>query len=289
MLQDAYLKSFLEIPVVLGIALCQAKLVKSYHFKEPLQQNSQNNELINSVRNTIFTLPENIEFLEFSVQDYYAYLYQLNEKYRFLALVLHDNNVVKSFRAKQLCTKLKEDTNLTVKIFNELSNHNFSSEHFIQEVPAFDNTQKSSQSHEHFSKEISDELGLDLILSSLNYLSYFVANYLGQKITSNFWNISRPENEWLVQFEIKYNCEIIFHGDHDQKINSLAILSVREWTRRFINQCCKLIHDLPTRLEKESINEDYRKIISIYTPEYLQEMINFSGSSNESLFGETLL
>jgi hypothetical protein len=289
MFQDSYLKSFLEIPVVLGVALCQSKLLKSYYFKESLQQSLRKNELTNSIRSTIFALPDDTNFFEFSVQNYHAYLYQLNKEYRFLALVLRDNNVVKSFRAKQLCIRFQEDIDLTIKIFNELSKNDLLSEHFIQEVPAVDNIQKPSQGYGQSNPEIFNELELDLILSALNYLSHFVSNYLGQKITSNFWNISRPENEWLFQFEINCNCEIKFRGDRDNKINSLAILSLREWTRRFMNQCCKLIHDLPKRLEKEIINEDYRKIIAIYTPEYLQEMRNFSDSISESLFGENLL
>ncbi len=289
MLQDAYIKSFLEIPVVLGITLCQAKFVTNSYFKEPLQKDLQKKELIHSIRSIIFGLPEDADFLEFSVQDYYAYLYRLDDKYKILTLVLHDNNVVKSFRAKQLCAKLQEDINLTIKIFDELSNQDSLPEQIIKEVHAGDSVQKFSQIYSHASKKIISEPDLDLILDALNYLSHFVCSFLGPKITSNFWNISRPKNEWLFQFEIKYSSEIIFCGDPDKKINPLAILSVREWTRNFMNQCCQLIRDLPERLEKESINEDYRRIISIYTSEYLQEMSNFSGSSNESLFGDNFL
>ncbi|WP_404786799.1 hypothetical protein [Altericista sp. CCNU0014] len=287
MLQDAYIKSFLEIPVVLGIALCQAKFVSYSYFKEQIQNHPQKSELIKNIRDNIFSSPEDVDFFEFNVKDYHAYVYQLDEKHRILIIVLHENNVVKSFRAKQLQVKLEKDVNLTIQIFKEFSNFDFIPDRFIQCTK--EKNQKLDSVKNHSEKKSEDEISIIQILDALNFLSHFVCGYLGPKITSNFWNISRPKNEWLKQFEIKFDSEIIFQGNSEEITKALHVLSIREWTRNFMKQCCKLIRDLPERLEKENINGDYRKIISIYTSEYLSEFSKFSVNSDESLFGDELL
>lgn len=288
MLQDAYINNFLEIPVVLGIMLCKEKFVTNAYFKELIQESSQKKELASSIRSIIFNLPENTDFQEFSVKDYYAYLYRLNKNHRILVLVLHENNVVKSFRAKQLCQKLQEDINLTVKIFNDLLSKNLLPKNPILADDLGDKKPSEIAISHNYSSKPNNEIELSLILASLNYLSKFSCNFLGSKIVSNFWNISRPDNKWLLQFEIKLYAEIIFSGDPQEKVGPIAVLNVREWTRQFMNQCCQLIRDLPERLEKENMNEDYRKIISIYTSEYLKDIQSLEGDSGESLFDDAL-
>lgn len=288
MLHDEYIKNFLEIPVVIGISLCQSKLIASSYFKKEFDERLNKKELTINIKNIISDLPKDLDFFEFSIKDFYGYIYRLDEIYRILIIVVHDNNVVKTFRAKQLCNKLQEDIHQTIKIFNDLSEQSIPNKQFIQENILFDDSRKNKLTYEYISKETYDEPDLDLILAALNYLSQFVCSFLGPKITSNFWNISRPEYEWLSKFEIKYSSSIVFIGDSSQKINPISILHIREWTRKFMNQCCQVIRDLPERLEKEKIDDSYRKIISIYTSEYLQDMNNFSGDSSESLFGDTL-
>lgn len=292
MLKDAYIKNFLEIPVVLGIALCQEKLVTYYYLKAQIQGHPQKSALINQIRDAVFSAPEDIDFFECSIQNYHAYLYQLNEKYRILTLVLHENNVVKSFRAKQLCTKLQENIDTTLQLFKELSNHHSISGQSIQSIRETDseeNIQEINSIHNDSEKIVDSSLDIGQILNALNLLSQFVCCYLGPKVTSNFWNISRPKDEWLNQFEIKFSSEIIFSGNLEESISPLKTLSIREWTRNFMKQCCQLIRDLPERLKKENINEEYRKIISVYTSEYIHEVSKLSVSSSESLFEDIFL
>ncbi|MCM1983815.1 hypothetical protein [Lyngbya confervoides] len=294
---DSYLRSYLEIPVVLGVALCQDKKPKYLFLDNQLNSCSEKIRLMGRLKEILLTTDKisvDGDPVEMPISNYYLYLYPLDEKHDFLTLVLHENNVIKSFRAKQLQRKLREDIALSLQYFQELSTkRSILGQHVgteTRERIASDksNGKSNGKSNERDSDFTQENLSIDEVLTALNDLSRFVARYLGTKITSNYWNLAKPEDKYLSSFTIRYSAEISYSGQPSDSINPLGILALRKWTQSFMKLCYGVVNDMPERFEKEGINEKYRKIISIYTSDYLHGEGAVTGQE-ESLFGDLLI
>ncbi len=282
MLLDSYIKSYLEISVVLGIGICHSKTIKSLYLNDFINDQPEKDELVVKLNHALFHSSAENDFYEAPLINYHFYLHTLGDQYQFITIVLHDNNVIKSFRAKQLQRKLQEDINLSLDIFKELS-----TKRTLIGKPI------SSLIKDHQSNQLSQEVSVHTVkiedaVAGLNALSKFARQYVGPKIISNYWNLSKPDKEWLGQFEIKRSGAIVFRGNRADIINPLQILLLREWTQNFMKQCHTIIRDLPERFEKAGLSEEHRKILSIYTSSYLHDQI-ISNQQNESLFGDFFL
>ena len=291
MLLRSYVDSYLEIPVVLGVALCQAKVLRYLYLKDLPHSLESPEELIEKTRYTLFRASTDVDFFEAPLLTYYLYLFKLDQKHQFMTIVLHDNNVIKSFRAKQLQQKLQENIRETLRIFKDLSTHEANTGKPLSnpttisqvEIPLKSGTANSSNS---LNVTTETATNVDQVLEALNALSQFACQYLGSKITSNYWHLSRPKNDWLQNFDIQYSAEIVFAGNRYDSINPLQILAIRAWTQNFMRKCHTIIRDLPERFEKTGIRDEHRKIIAIYTTNYLHDNSSAAESSNTSLFGD---
>ncbi len=292
MLLDSYLSSYLEIPVVLGIGFCQSKLLMYSYLKDQIHEQPETEDLITQIRRSLCHIPESDTFFETPVLNYHLYLYSLGDQYRFLTLVLHENNVIKSFRASQLQQKLQENIQTTKQLFKELSTQRSI---LGQPISTLQKEQKpetlgkfSSANNENPSL-LDQSIAINEVLAALNALSRFTCQYLGPKITSNYWNLARPKNQWLNNFEIKYSAAIAYRGDRSEAIHPLQILALREWTQNFMKQSNSIVRNLPELFEKEGISESHRKILSIYTSQYLHDHIIPDLDQDESLFGNMIV
>lgn len=279
MFLTSYIKSYIEIPLVLGLGLCQSKLLKYNYFKDQVTD-----DLIIQIKNNIFSLNLDNEFNEFEIKNHQIYLYKINSIYTFVTLVFHDNNVIKSFRAKQLQEKFKVDIDATLELFQDLS---IQPDLYIAlgQRPRLDQNQPEFNETFDYNPSNSElDINIEEALAALNTLSQFICRYLGPKITSNFLNLSQPKDEWIKNFEIKYSATVTFRGDKTEIVKPLKILLLRNWTQNFMRQCYQLVRDLPNKFEKEDLCEKHRKIISIYTSDYLNLENSSSHTENEGLF-----
>ena len=99
------------------------------------------------------------------------------------------------------------------------------------------------------------------LLKALNHLSRFNSNYIGTKLTANYWQLTRPNFDWLDNFQINRSAEIAFSGAIAEAVSASQHQWVKEWTAAFIKQCSRIIQDLPTMIEEKALDEPNKTLL----------------------------
>lgn len=94
----------------------------------------------------------------------------------------------------------------------------------------------------------------DLILA-LNQLSKFSSSFLGYTLTLKNWQSTRPNFDWLDNFEINRSTKITFTGAINEPVNALQLQRIQEWVAAFINQGSQFIRDFSSTIEQKRIGE----------------------------------
>lgn len=275
------IQSFLDQPEVVGIALMQGRIIPYFYVKEIFVSPEKRIELIRHFRNNILETPALSDSLEFQINDYYAYTYKINNNLTLLIISTQDSIIVKSMINSILKSALEDDLGMTIKSFEDLTKKIFqptkkeSKIHPSQRIlptPIIDIDETQVENH-----------SIEEVVEMLNDLSQTVSSYLGPKITSNFWQLTRPKHEWLSHFNIKSNATIEYTGLKQNFVSPLQHLVIREWTNKFMNQCSQIVRDLPTMIDQKLQNKKHRKMISILPNGYLSEF-EYLSHKNNSLF-----
>lgn len=72
------------------------------------------------------------------------------------------------------------------------------------------------------------------LVGALNQLSQFSKNYLGAILTANNWQLTRPDFDWLENFQINRSAEITFSGIVTESASVTQLQWVQEWVATFI-------------------------------------------------------
>lgn len=94
----------------------------------------------------------------------------------------------------------------------------------------------------------------DLIIA-LNQLSKYSDNFLGATLTLKNWQSTRPNFDWLDNFQINRSTEMTFSGVVTESVNALQLQWIQEWVTAFINQGSQFIRDFSTVIEQKRIGE----------------------------------
>jgi hypothetical protein len=273
------IQNFLVLPDVVGIALMQGRIIPYFYVKEKIIDAEQKIELIRHFRKSILDIPTLSNCLEFQIDSYFGYTYKLNDILTLLVIVSQHSIAVKSMANNILLSALKSDLNTTVKLFEGLTRKVF-------QPVKIDATPVDKITTDHLisiDESLKEDYTIEDLVTTLNALSQIVCSYLGPKITSNFWQLTRPKQEWLNSFNIKSTATIEFVGSTTDLVSPLQHLFIREWTNQFINQCSHIIRDLPSRIDQKLLDQKHRRMISIVPKGYLNEVENLSYQSS-SLF-----
>ena len=69
--------------------------------------------------------------------------------------------------------------------------------------------------------------------------------YLGSTMTAKYFYSSRPDFDWLNQFEINKSNQITFEGISADSVSSLQLHWFQKWINNFIESCSMIIKDFP--------------------------------------------
>lgn len=258
MIEDA-VTNFLNLPGVvgLGIFLLHGR-VKSYlHFKEQIirEEKESITGSITRIVEHLVKAPETLEFFEFPVRGYYAYIYNINPSVTLLVVTLKDLPALKLVAAKQLQAALKEDISNAITTF-QLLTKNYSK--YISISPAI--TAATSKLNNN-ALNSQQENNIKDFLDVLNHISKFTTSYLGLELTRNCWQLTRPNFEGVEKFEISSSAKITFSGQDTECVSNLQSYWLKEWTAAFIRQSSKVIKDLPILLDIKCLNEQQKRIL----------------------------
>ncbi|MUL36857.1 hypothetical protein [Gloeocapsopsis dulcis] len=258
-MNQEFIHDFLKIPGVLGVALIKGQALPYFYIKQQNLEWHKKYTLTQSIRENITKIPEGAELFDFQVMGYYAYSYKLNDNLRFLVLTNADiaANKLRELAAKQLKSELQKNIDDTITTFKLLTE--------IIPQPKGVVTTGTTESYVtgNSSHVASEEVNstIEELLKALNCLSKFSSNYMGSKLIANYWQLTRPNVEWLDKFQINRSAEITFSGISTETVSALQHRWIKEWAAAFIKQCSQIIQDLPNMIEQDGLDESNRRLL----------------------------
>lgn len=99
-------------------------------------------------------------------------------------------------------------------------------------------------------------LKLQALLDAMNHLSQFTTQYLGVSVITNYWKLSRPEGEWIQQFQVTRSGQINFLGESsalEQSVSAQELETIRDWVAHFIRRCSQAVRDYGALVEQHAL------------------------------------
>jgi hypothetical protein len=132
-------------------------------------------------------------------------------------------------------------------------------------VPPAPSTNKLVESLPDPSETIAAEVSLKDLIASLNHLSKFTTQYLGTHVIANYWKSTRPEHDWLGNFQIDRSAQFSLTDSTAQEMQrSLSTQEkqwIREWVTAFMKRCSQVIRDFPAIVEQSALNDEQRALL----------------------------
>jgi hypothetical protein len=96
---------------------------------------------------------------------------------------------------------------------------------------------KAGMIHVSMIKSVS----LDQSLTQFNQLVEYSNRLLGSTITTKYFNASRPDFDWLNQFQINSDNHIFYNGNISEPVNLEQLDYFQQWIDAFTQTCSKII------------------------------------------------
>lgn len=95
----------------------------------------------------------------------------------------------------------------------------------------------------------SEMFDIERILNKFDSLYQKAKHYLGDKITAEYFNSSRPEHDWLNKVKANNKNQIIFKGDAIKSYSYAEAEYLRQWMIVFANLCFKTFKEIESDRE----------------------------------------
>lgn len=92
------------------------------------------------------------------------------------------------------------------------------------------------------------------VLAAMNHLSKYATQYLGPMVVANYWKTSRPNIDWLNQFQVERSAQIN-GGEPSFALSAEQHQWIREWVVAFIERCSKVIRDFPKSVKHTALDD----------------------------------
>ena len=110
-----------------------------------------------------------------------------------------------------------------------------------------------------------DTIELKELLAALNHLSEFTTQYLGTAVITNYWKSSRPDIDWLHNFQVDRSAHLVFTSPISQSTNQPITAQqqgwAQEWVAAFIKRCSQVIRDFPTIVNQRALDDRQKKLL----------------------------
>lgn len=94
------------------------------------------------------------------------------------------------------------------------------------------------------------------IVVALNHLNHFSTSYLGNILTLNIWQSTRPQVDWLNNFQINRSTKkFTFSGTSAETADAIQLQWIQEWVSAFIYQISQTFKDFSISVEQKRIGQ----------------------------------
>ena len=253
------IENFINLPGVVTVALIHGKAPPYFYNKAPTIDVLKKQIVSQKILEYMAKVPEELDFIEFQVMDYYVYTYKLSPNIIVLALSTNNSAAIKLLAGKKLKAALQENIEKTLESFKiPLSK-------FYNQTLTTSGIRETSTTSGNYkinsSESLVENIKIDTLLKIMNKISKFSSNYMGPKLIANYWETSRPKHEWLDSFEINRSAEITFSGVGAELVTAAQYRAIKEWVAAFMKQCSLIMQDLPSLIEDKCLDEENKKLI----------------------------
>ncbi|ELS00383.1 putative low-complexity protein [Xenococcus sp. PCC 7305] len=84
---------------------------------------------------------------------------------------------------------------------------------------------------------------IEQLLAQFNHICQYSNRYLGNIMTAKYLHSSRPNFDWLEQFQISKSNQISFEGVMEDSISQTQLLWFYKWIQSFIDLCSQIVKD----------------------------------------------
>lgn len=244
------IRDFLNVPGIEGFALIYGECQPIFYSKNPKFEVIQKDALFQGILQVVETIPTGFEVFEFRFSERQISLYRLLSGA--VLLIVRDKTVIDETEKIQLQafqTWLESDLAGAIAAISTLD--------LSPEFPT-----------------------LKDFLNALNQLCDFTTQYLGAPVIVNYLKSSRPDVEWLHQFQIerfaKRNSEgisstksegspqIIFLGElskTEQPLTEQELDCLRHWTTAFVRRCSLVVRDFDALIEQKALSDVQKALL----------------------------
>jgi len=113
---------------------------------------------------------------------------------------------------------------------------------------------------ELYQEESTHNLTIEDLLAGINYVAKCSNQYVGTVLTKKYLTISKPNQDWLNQFQINDKGIITFTGLENFPINDFQIKWYRKWLNIFISHCSMIIGNFSELIDLSQLPYSFIKL-----------------------------
>jgi hypothetical protein len=221
------IRDFLNVPGIVGIALLSGHSEPVFYTHHPVFAKGQKELLFQNVLQIVDTISPEYEVLSFQFEQNQIAIHRLQSN--FIALVIKDDSLnpdqfISAF--EQLKSSIAENPKAAIEEFQTLP---------AAPLP-----------------KLAD------LLDGMNQLAEFTSRFLGIAVITNYWKSSRPETEWMQQFQISRAGQVSFIGELsalEKSVTAEELDSIRDWVQRFITRCSQAVRNYKDLVEQQALTD----------------------------------
>jgi hypothetical protein len=241
------IRDFLNLPGIVSVALMDGQSQPFFADLDRAFNLQQKEALSQGVLQVIETIPEGFESFEFQFSAYQVYIYKLI--FGRVLLVLARQNLDYSDYSQKIefvREAIQTDFEGAIATLRTLTVSQTPDEPIGKPQP-----QPSSAT-------------LQDVLAAFDHLSRFTTQYLGIPVIVNYLKSTRPDQEWLQQFQIDRAAHISFssiESDMTQPLSDEQQQWIRDWMAAFIRRCSQAVRDFATIVEQKALNPQQKALL----------------------------
>ncbi|MBI4782625.1 MAG: hypothetical protein HY785_15095 [Oscillatoriophycideae cyanobacterium NC_groundwater_1537_Pr4_S-0.65um_50_18] len=279
-------QDFLNLPGIMGVALMHRRSRPYFCGVDQVLNFQQKEALAQGIQQVIETTPVGFHFFEFQFNGHQVYIYKLGQGIVLLVLTvdnlgytgyskvvdrlkaeLQENitDAIATFRLLAGSTALPEENYWKQQSESSHASPVQASSAQAAQPPLSQPPLSPTQPKTPVAKVAAPATPVFLrdLLLALNHLSHFTKQYLGASVAAGNWKSSRPEAEWLNQFQIDRTAQIGFMGQMDGQtlVSAEQHEWIQIWVAGFIDRCSKVIRNFPKTVRQKALNPQQKMLL----------------------------
>lgn len=284
------IQDFLNLPGIAGVALMDGRSRPYFCGVDQTLNFQQKEALAQGILQVVETIPDGFESFEFQFTGHQVHIYKLDRGMILLVLTRHDMVYADYLRTiKNLKAVLQEDITNAIATFRLIAGNmtltgiayrkhdptsvthpgttttsrpSAESQIAPSPPPAVTSGNNSSAAP----APVSDSgVPLKDLLAALNHLSKFTTQYLGTHVIVNYWKSTRPDHDWLNNFQIDRAAQFTFTSattpTAPTSLSPEEQQWMQEWVGAFIKRCSQVIRDFPVIVEQKALDDSQKGLL----------------------------